>query len=375
MYFCVKINKMVKVKDIAALLEQVAPPSLQESYDNSGLLVGDPETEVSLILASLDCTEGVLDEAISKGCNMVLAHHPVIWGGLKRITGRTMTERVVRKAIKHDIALYACHTNLDKVIEGVNKKFAEKLGLKNLQILKPDKGDLRKLVTFIPKDHAEAVRKAVCEAGAGMIGKYDYCTFELPGEGRFRAGEGTNPYIGEQGKVHIEPEIRMETIFPVYRQSAILKALFSSHPYEEVAYDIYPLQNEYQDQGLGMMGELDQPLQPVAFLARVKQSMKTQSIRYYNSDPGRMISKVAICGGSGHFLLKDAISAGADAYITADVKYHEIMEADQSLLYADIGHYESEISTIELFMEIISQKFANIAILFSEGKNPVQYFI
>jgi dinuclear metal center YbgI/SA1388 family protein len=366
---------MAQIKDIAEHLESIAPPVLQESYDNSGLLLGDASREVTKILVCLDSTEAVIDEAITKGCNLVVAHHPIIWGGLKRINGKNETERVVIKAIKNDIAVYACHTNLDKVASGVNKKFAERLQLKNTSILKPETGLLRKLVTFVPKDALEMVRTAICEAGAGAIGNYDSCTFQTEGTGTFRGNSDANPFVGQKGELHREPEFRLETIFPSNLQPKILKALLAAHPYEEVAYDIYPLENANQQIGYGMIGELPREMTVSDFLGFVKIQLHTEAIRYVNTRPDRLIRNVAVCGGVGHFMLRQAIGAGADAYITADVKYHEIMEAENHLLYADIGHYESEKHTMELFIELISQKFPNIALLFSElNINPVHYF-
>ncbi len=367
---------MLQIKDIVNYLEAIAPPVLQESYDNSGLLLGNGETEISKILICLDSTEDVVDEAIAKGCNLIVAHHPIIWGGLKRINGKNMTERVVIKAIKNDIAIYACHTNLDKVKIGVNRKFAEKLQLKDLNILKPERGHLKKLVTYIPKTHLETLRTALSNAGAGALGNYDCCSFESTGTGTFRGNAESNPFIGQAGQLSHEIEHRLEVIFPVYLQHKIVEALKKNHPYEEIAYDIYALDNSFESVGLGMIGNLDSEMDVNTFLSWVKNCLQTNSIRFVNSQPHRKIKKVAVCGGVGHFLLRDAISLKADAYITSDVKYHEMMEVENHLLYADIGHYESEKYTMELFIELISQKFANIALLFSESNiNPVQYFI
>jgi dinuclear metal center YbgI/SA1388 family protein len=367
---------MHQIKDIINHLESIAPPSLQESYDNSGLLVGDAEAKVTKILVCLDTTESVMEEAIAKGCNLIVAHHPIIWGGLKRITGKNMMERVVMKAIKNDIAIYACHTNLDKVHQGVNSKFAERLQLQELKILKPEDDLLKKLVTYVPKTHLDIVRNAICAAGAGVIGNYDTCTYENEGTGTFKGNKNSNPYLGKKEELSKETEHRLETIFPAYLQQKITRALFSAHPYEEVAYDIYSLDNAHPMVGLGMIGELEKALTVHDFLKFVKVQMQAESIRFVNSDPYRMIKRVAICGGAGHFLLQEAISRGADAFITSDVKYHEMMEAENHLLYADIGHYESEKYTMELFIELISQKFSNIALLFSENNiNPIQYFI
>jgi len=367
---------MLQIKDIVNYIESIAPPLLQESYDNSGLLVGDKNNTITKILVCLDSTESVIDEAIEKGCNLIIAHHPIIWGGLKRLTGRNASERVAIKAIQNNIAIYACHTNLDKVHNGVNRKFAERLKLQDPKILSPEKGILKKMVTYVPAAELEKVRSAIFEAGAGSIGNYDNCSFESEGNGTFKGNEHSNPFVGKKGELSHEKEHRLETIFPVYLQNTIIKALLEAHPYEEVAYDIYSLDNKFQKTGLGMIGTLENPMKSAEFLIFLKKQMETNAIRFVNSDPERVINKVAICGGVGHFLLKEAIAKRADAYITSDIKYHEIMEAENHLLYADIGHYESEKYTMELFIELISQKFTNIALLFSENNiNPVQYFI
>ncbi len=367
---------MLQIKDIVNHLESLAPLCLQESYDNSGLLVGDDSKIITKILVCLDSTEGVVDEAIAKGCNLIIAHHPIIWGGLKRLTGKNESQRVVIKAIEHSIAIYACHTNLDKIQNGVNHKFAERLQLRNTQILKPELGLLKKLVTFVPVASLEEVRSALCLAGGGTIGNYDHCTYDTPGHGTFRGLEHGNPFVGEKGELHREPEHRLEILFPVYLQHKIMNALLVAHPYEAVAYDIYPLDNANHEFGMGMIGELENPMETADFLRFLKQQMHCNAVRFVNSNPERKISKVALCGGVGHFLLPEAIAQKADAFITSDIKYHEIMEAENHLLYADIGHYESEKYTMELFIELISQKFTNIALLFSENNiNPVQYFI
>ncbi len=367
---------MLQIKDIIHHLELIAPPILQESYDNSGLLVGDDTKIISKILVCLDSTEAVIDEAITRGCNLIIAHHPIIWGGLKRITGKNATQRIVIKAIQHDIAIYACHTNLDKIHLGVNKMFAEKLQLQNTTILKPESGFLKKLVTYVPLSSLEKVRNALCDAGAGTIGNYDSCTFESKGTGTFKGNEDSKPFVGEKGKLQEEQEHRLESIFPIFLQNKIMEALHHSHPYEQVAFDIYPIENTHPQIGLGMIGDLEREMKVTDFLTHVKVKMNTNAIRFVNADPDRKIKRVAVCGGAGHFLLPDAIAKKADAYVSSDLKYHEMMEAENHLLYADIGHYESEKHIMELLIALISQKFANIAILFSEYNiNPVHYFI
>lgn len=365
----------VLVKDIIAAIEDFAPAAYQESYDNSGLQVGNLADEVKKVLLTLDVTEAVLQEAVNKGANMIVAHHPLLFSGLKRIAGRTYIERIVREAIKNDISIYAAHTNLDNVRHGVNAKIAEKLGLTDTQILAPMQGTLRKLYTYVPMASVDIVRDALFAAGAGQIGKYSECSFNTPGEGTFRASANAYPTIGKAGgaREQIE-EIKLEVIFEKHLEDRILKALFTNHPYEEVAYELISVQNNNQDLGAGMLGRLARPMDEKTFLGYLKKQMNTDCIRY-TAFSDKNIEKVAICGGSGSFLLKDAISAGADVFITGDFKYHQFFDAENKLVIADIGHYESEQFTIEIFEEILNKKFPNFAVLVSNtSTNPVKYY-
>ncbi|MBI9033548.1 MAG: Nif3-like dinuclear metal center hexameric protein [Bacteroidales bacterium] len=363
----------MRIRDIIDFLEAYAPVALQESYDNSGLLVGDQNQDLQGALICLDVTDKIIEEARSKKCNLIISHHPLIFKGLKQLTGSNYIERIVIKAIKNDIAIYASHTNLDKVKNGVSGMIAQKLGLKDPQILSEQKDMLRKLVTFCPIEKADMVRDSIFKAGAGHIGNYDDCSFSSIGTGTFRANEQANPYIGEVNKLHFENETRIETIYPIFKEKQILKALFESHPYEEVAYDIYPLNNSMDSIGLGIIGELEKAVSEKDFLLYIKNHMKTKCVRHtpFRSRP---IKKVAVCGGSGSFMTKTAINAGADILITGDIKYHEFFDADGSILLADIGHYESEQFTKDLLHSILKEKFTNFAILKSEiNTNPVQY--
>lgn len=365
---------MLNIKEIVDFLDSVAPPALQESYDNAGLIVGHPEAEVATALVTIDVTEDVVDEAIEKNAGLIIAHHPVVFSGLKKITGRNYVERTVLKAIKNDVAIYAAHTNLDAVTGGVNSKICEKLGLKNCRVLQPVSGQLKKLVTFIPVEAAEKVRTAVFEAGAGHIGNYDYCGYNLEGTGSFRGGENTNPYVGEKGQVHYEKEIRFETIFPGWLQSKIVHALLESHPYEEVAYDIYPLENNFEKTGMGMIGELEMTLPELDFLALLKKTFGAGCIKHTELQ-GKDVKKVAVCGGAGSFLLNRAIAAKADFFVTGDFKYHQFFDAENKIVIADVGHYESEQFTKEVFYELLTKKFPTFAVRFSEVRtNPVFYF-
>jgi dinuclear metal center YbgI/SA1388 family protein len=364
----------MKIKEIIDCLETCAPLSLQESYDNCGLLTGNVEHEVTGALLSLDCTEPVIDEAISNKCNMIIAHHPIIFSDLKKLNGKNYIERTVIKAIKNDIAIYAIHTNLDNVIQGVNAKIAEKLGLQQLQILSPKKQLLRKLITFCPEKQAEKVRNAIFEAGAGNIGNYSECSFSSKGTGTFKGNESSNPALGERGKIEFADEIKIEVLLPAFLENTVISAMKAAHPYEEVAYDVIPLENRWQETGSGMFGILTEEMEETAFLQHVKKNLKTNMIRHTRL-LGKAVKKVAVCGGSGSFLLHNAIHAGADCFITADFKYHQFFDADGNIVIADIGHYESEQFTPELIYGLLSQKFPTFAPLFSKvNTNPVNYF-
>ena len=361
------------IKEIISYLESVAPPAYQESYDNGGLIIGDGGATVTSALITLDITEAVIDEAIDFGCELIIAHHPIIFKGMKKINGNTYVERCVIKAIKNDIAIYAAHTNIDSITGGVNSKICEKIGLINLRILDPVKGKLLKLVTFIPEDHLTKVREALFATGAGEIGKYDQCSFSTVGSGTFRGGEDANPYVGIKGELHFEKEARFETIFPAHLKNKVIAALLETHPYEEVAYDLYQLENSFSEVGAGMIGELPGAENEIDFLERLIGIFGCKAIRHTYL-LGKPVKKVAVCGGSGSFLLSAAIAAGADLFVTADMKYHEFFDAEEKIVVADIGHYESEQFTKELFYEILIKKFPNFALRLSEVKtNPVLY--
>lgn len=365
---------MIRIKDLITVIEKVAPLSYQESYDNSGLLVGDELAEIKGVVLSLDVTEAVVEEAIQKKCNVIIAHHPIIFSGLKRITGSTYVERTIIKAIQNNIAIYACHTNLDNVKQGVNRKIAEKLGLINLHILSPKSHELQKLVTYVPESHHENVLHALFTAGAGKIGNYDQCSFNTIGTGTFRGNEESKPFIGKPNELSKEKEIRIECIFTKADQKKLMKALLGAHPYEEVAYDVYSLDNKHPEVGSGMWGEFKEELEEKEFLKLVKTAFQVSSLKH-TAFLGKKIKKVAFCGGSGRFLLKNAIAVQADAYISADFKYHEYFDADKQLLLADIGHYESEQFTPEIFYDIIKKNFTTFAIHLSKiNTNPINYF-
>ncbi len=364
---------IMRLSEIINVLENFASPYLQENYDNATLIVGDYRYEISSALISLDCTEEIVDEAIKVGANLIISHHPIVFKGLKSLTGKNYVERTIIKAIKNNIAIYAMHTNLDNVKGGVNYKIADKLGLENCKILSPKSGFLRKLVFFVPVNASQMVQEALFKASAGNIGNYDECSFSVEGTGSFRANDSANPTIGEKNKRHFEKENRVEVIFNMADEKKILKALMGSHPYEEVAYDIYQLENRNQDIGSGIIGELKKETDAFDFLNEIKRVMQADGIRYTKPHK-KVIKKVAICGGSGSFLLSKAIANEADIFITADFKYHEFFDAENKIIIADIGHFESEQYTKELFMEILQKKIPNFAThLSSISTNPINY--
>lgn len=363
----------MRIKDITEYLDSIAPPAYQESYDNAGLLTGDPSWEASGVLVTLDCLEAVIEEAINIRANLVVAHHPILFRGQKKLTGSDYVQRTLIKAIQNNIALYAIHTNLDNVAGGVSFKIAKKIGLRDTRILVPRRDVLSKLTTFIPRSNTEEVLGALYLAGAGHVGKYENCSFRLDGQGTFRPTPGTTPYIGKENELEYVNETRVEVIFPTFLEDRVLKALRKSHPYEEVAYYVTPLSNENQDVGSGAVGELESPLEPLEFLRRLKISMDLAVIRHTRPIDHK-VKKIAVCGGSGSFLLPNAIQAEADVFISADFKYHEFFDANNRIIIADIGHYESEVYTKELLQEILTKKFPNFAINFSKTvTNPISY--
>jgi dinuclear metal center YbgI/SA1388 family protein len=364
---------MSTINEVISSLEKLAPPALQESYDNSGLLISNAKNKVTGALICIDVTEEIIDEAARRKCNLVISHHPLIFSSLKRITGKNYVERSVIKAIEKGIAVYAIHTNLDNVAHGVNQKIAKKLGLADVQILRPQPGRLKKLVTFCPLKNSEKVRQVLFDAGAGRIGNYDECSFNMEGTGTFRGSENTNPYVGKKGVQHREQEERIETIFESHLQNKIIAALLSAHPYEGVAYDIYPLDNLHPNIGAGLAGNLKKPMSEMAFLKMVKRSMKAGSLRYTKL-LGKNVSRVAVCGGSGSFLLEDAVRNNADVFVTADFKYHQFFDAERKIVIADIGHYESEQFTTEIIRDFLNGNFSTFAVRLAEtGTNPVRY--
>lgn len=364
----------MQLRTITDALESWAPRALQEPYDNCGLHVGDPSAEITSALVCLDCTPAVVEEAAAKGCQLIISHHPVIFKGLKSLAGKGYVERTIRAALKNDIALYAIHTNLDNLADGVNGEIAERLGLKKLHVLDPKPDHLRKLSVFVPLAHADALRRALFAAGAGNVGKYDECSFNMDGTGTFRAGSGSTPYVGKEGQQHAEPETRVEVICRATHERGVLAAMRAAHPYEEVAYDLVPLLNTDQHTGSGMVGEWEEGMAETEFLALLKDTFNLKALRHTKL-LGRPVRRVALCGGSGAFLLGKAKAEGVDAYITGDVKYHEFFDADGEVLLADIGHYGSEQFTMDLIQRRLGELFPTFAVRLTENvTDPIYHF-
>ncbi|MEJ1223823.1 Nif3-like dinuclear metal center hexameric protein [Sediminicola sp. 1XM1-17] len=362
------------VNEVTGILEELAPLAYAEDFDNVGLLIGDKNMEVTGILVTLDTLENVVDEAIEKNCNLIISFHPIIFSGLKKITGKNYVERVVLKCIKNDIALYSMHTALDNARIGVNSKICEVLGIQNPKILIPQKGTIKKLTTYVPKAHAQELKEALFRAGAGNIGNYSNCSFSVNGTGSYKAGENANPTIGEIGQVHYEEETQISVTYAKADQSHIINALIQTHPYEEVAYEIHTLENKNQHIGIGMVGILKKPMDEEEFMKWVKKQMNVSCIRHSNL-MGKKIKKVAVLGGSGSFAIAAAIGAKADIFITADLKYHQFYEAENKIVLADIGHFETEQFTKNLLVDHLTKKIPNFAISLAESiTNPIKYF-
>lgn len=364
----------MKIKEITGYLEDLAPLASQESYDNCGLIIGNPDADVSGVLVSLDCIEESVDEAIRLGVNLLISHHPIVFKGLKKLNGKNYVERTVIKAIKHNIALYAMHTNLDNYFYGVNREIGERLGLKNLRILAPKQAVLTKLVVFVPVKDVERVADTMFQVGAGRIGNYNECSFRSAGTGTFRPVDEANPVVGSLGELSREDEFRLEVLVSNHHLNKVVAAMKLAHPYEEVAYEMYSILNKNQDEGAGMVGELETAVDEHTFLNTVKEIFNCGIIRHTKLK-GEEVKRVAFCGGSGSFLLNDAKSVQADVFITGDFKYHEFFDAENQIVIADIGHYESEQFTSNRIQDLLTKNFPNLQVLLSEiNTNPINYF-
>lgn len=365
---------MTKLKEIVSIIEQFAPLRYQESYDNSGLLIGENDMEITSALLCLDIDESVIDEAINIGSNLIISHHPLVFSGLKRFTKNSYISRVLHKAIKNDIAIYSCHTNIDSVKNGVSYKIGERLGLKNMRPLSPLEDSLCKLVVFCPVQSVDIIREKMCEEG-GVIGDYENCSYVSYGEGSFMGNENTDPFIGTPMQVETTNEARVEVIINKSLVEKSLAEVRKVHPYQEVGYDIYPLKNIDYNVGLGIYGDLEQSVDAEQYIADVADILECKVIRYSDIIK-REVKRVAICGGSGASFVGKAISTGADIYISADFKYHDFFLESNQITIADIGHFEGEKYTLDIFYDIISKKMPNFAIHYTKkGKNPINYFI
>lgn len=364
----------MKIKEITDYLESLAPLSSQEGYDNCGLIVGDAQMEVTQALISLDCIESTVDEAITHGCNLIIAHHPIVFSGLKKLNGKNYIERTVIKAIKNDIAIYAIHTNFDNYQFGVNYEIAKRLKLTNTRILSPKKNVLTKVVCFVPANNLKEVSKAMYDAGAGQIGNYSECSFSVDGVGTFKPTKNANPFEGQIGELSEVEEKRLEVLVSNHALPKVIVAMKNAHPYEEVAYEMYSIMNENQSEGAGMIGELENDMETMDFLRELKQIFNCGIIRH-TKITSKTIKKVAFCGGAGSFLLNAAKKNGADVFITGDFKYHEFFDAENDIIIADIGHFESEQYTSHRIERVLTKKFANFAVRLTEvNTNPINYF-
>lgn len=363
----------MQIKDVISILEQMAPLAYAEDFDNVGLLVGDAQANLTGVLVAHDALEEVIEEAIAKKCNLLVCFHPIIFSGLKKLTGKDYVQRAVMKAIRNDIAIFAVHTALDNHKEGVNKIICDQLGLINPRILSPKTQFIKKLITYAPLKYFQNVLDALHQAGAGNIGNYSQCSFSLSGEGRYMPMPGSTPTSGKIGELAVESEQRIEVTFEAYKQSAVLAALRKAHSYDEIAYEIYQTDNVHQEIGLGMVAELPHEMDERDFLHWVSDRMQAPGIRH-SALLGKPIKKVAVLGGSGAFAIPAAKAANADVLVTSDLKYHDYFQAEGQLIVMDIGHFESERYTKNYIVDFLKKKITNFAISLSEvNTNPVKY--
>ncbi len=363
----------MKIKEVLDALERFAPLPFQDGFDNAGLQVGLTDAEVTGALLCLDVTEPVVDEAVAMGANLIVAHHPLLFHGRKSITDGDYVGRCLLEAIRHGVAIYAAHTNLDNLAGGVNFEIARRLGLQQVRILSPKEGMLLKLAVYVPESHADLLRGALFEAGCGAIGRYDNCSFSTEGTGTFRAGADTRPYCGRPGELYTGREVRVETVLPAYRKGAVLKALLENHPYEEPAYDFYPLSQGWSGVGSGVVGMLPEKMSEAGFLGRVKEVFSVACLRH-NALTGRSVKRVALCGGAGAFLIPEALKAGADVFLTGEIKYHEFFGYEGRILLAEAGHYETEQFTPYLLQETLQRLCPSLPVQCTKVRtNPIHY--
>lgn len=364
----------IPLRTLLACIEQWAPFSWQESYDNAGLILGDPDRNVTEALVCFDVTPEVVDEAVRIGAGLIVSHHPAIFKGIKRINPASRLGYMIKQSLCHDIAWCALHTNLDNTLNGVNSYLCEQLGLKDVQPLAPLQDIYGKLQVYVPEAYAEKLRQALAEAGCGAGARYDACSYSSRGEGRFRAGSQAHPFSGQIGELHCEAECKIECLYPLHKTRQVLDVLRTNHPYEEPAFDLLPLRNEATGQGAGAIGNLQESMQETELLDKLKELTGTHCIRH-SGFRGRKIRRIALCGGSGGSFIGNACARQADAYITGDLKYHDFADAGSGTWLVDIGHFESEKFAMELIFRFIRKNFPNFAVSISEqARNPVSFY-
>ena len=367
-------SKEMRIEKIISIIEKWAPTAYAEDFDNVGLLLGNAEAECMGILITHDVTENVIEEAVEKKFNLIICFHPIIFSGLKKLTGKTYVERVVTKTIKNDIAVYAIHTALDNHKEGVSYSLAVALGLKNIQILMPQKNTLKQLITYVPKENSATLLEALYQSGAGALGNYDQCSFITEGTGSFRGNENSKPHLGKKLIREEVREVQLSLVFQKHLEGKIIQTLFENHPYEEIAYQVHPLDNTNQGIGIGSIGIFGEEITEQDFLKLVVEKLETSFIRH-SALSKRKIKKVAILGGSGSFVIPTAKQKKVDALVTADLKYHDFFQAEGHILLVDGGHYETERFTKKLIYNHLIEKLPNFAIALSKSiTNPVNYF-
>ena len=361
------------IEELTTFIEDKFPLSQQESYDNCGLIVGDPKKTVKKVLLALDCTEQVIKEAKLKKADVIITHHPLMFSSINKLTANDYEGSLIIKLIKSDIALYAVHTNLDNSINGINKYLALKLGLKNLQILVGKEKTFKKIITFVPKAYSQKVITALSAAKAGNIGLYSHCAFVTEGSGCFKPEKGAKPFLGELSKINQVEEVKLEMVFASENQKMIENSLKKAHPYEQPAFDIIELANPNPDIGAGIYGDLPAQINTAEFLKLVKTKLNLSYIRQSNSAK-KFISKVAICSGAGFFVFEQAKRLNVDALVTSEIKHHEFLAAENNILLCDIDHHEGEIAAVNILDQIL-QKLENIDTLISKHNlSPAQIF-
>jgi len=359
--------------EIIKILETWAPREISLERDNPGLQVGSGKNIVKNILLSLELTMDVINESIAKECNLIITHHPLIFHPVKSLDfQRDKNSMLIEKLIKNDLTLFSAHTNLDFTKNGVSFELAKMLGLKGIDFLVNLSANQYKISVFVPGDHVEEVADAIFNAGGGIIGEYSRCSFRTGGTGTFFGSNKTTPFLGEKGKQEQVSEIKLEAIADSWKLGGIISAVINAHPYEEPAYDIYPLKNKNINYGMGAVGELDKQLGREEFLKYVSEKLKAKCLKY-TSGKSESIKKIAVCGGAGTELLKEAVQSGADAFVTADVKYHTFHDAQGKILLVDAGHYETEIHVLNQIEKELSTAAENNFKIFkySGSTNPV----